>query len=205
MSTVQTMSITQALAELKLIRNRIERGLEDAQFVTMVTKKSRIDTARFGVQAKAFMQQYTDLMERYNRIKAAIVQSNATAVVSIAGKTYTIAEAVERKRSIHMEDRLLDHMRFQWRDVKKEFEEHQLNEQIRIERLLSAELGKDTKTNVDIVQALTKTFMEDGKAELVDPLGLEEVVRDRKKNMDDFKTNVDWVLSEANGKTLITV
>jgi len=201
----QTMSITQALAELKLLRNRLDRGLEDAQFVTMVTKKSRLDTARFAVQAKASMQQYTDLLERYNRIKAAIVQSNATAVVSVAGKVYTVAEAVERKRSITFEKTLLNKLQGQWMGAKGEFDHHQELEQARVERLLSTELSKDSKTNVEVVQALTKTFLEEGKAEILDPLNITSVIQDMRKSIDNFVTNVDWVLSEANGRTTIVV
>ena len=49
----QTMSITQGLAELKLIRKRLDSALEDAKFVTMITKKSMVDRGRFETQARA--------------------------------------------------------------------------------------------------------------------------------------------------------
>jgi hypothetical protein len=199
------MSVTQALAELKLLRKRLDSGLEDARFVTMVTKKSMVDRGRFETQARASLQSYRDLLNRYNRIKSAIVQSNATAVVTIAGQTYTVAEAVERKRSIGYEEALLASLQSQWIQVKADYERHQQREQERVERLISAELGKDSKTNVDVVQALSKTFLEEGRAEIVNPLDLETLVRDLLKSIEDFKTNVDWTLSEANGRTMIVV
>jgi len=41
--------------------------------------------------------------------------------------------------------------------------------------------------------------------ELVDPLDLVKMAKELSDEIDSFETNVDWVLSEANGKTMITV
>jgi hypothetical protein len=58
---------------------------------------------------------------------------------------------------------------------------------------------------VDVVDALTETFLKNNKAELVDPLGLQEVINTMEKSIQDFESNVDWVLSESNGRTMIVV
>ena len=205
MSEAHSISITQALSELKLLRKRLDSSLEDAQFIRMVTKKSMLNRESFERQANSSLQKYRDLLNRYNKIKSAIVQSNATAIVKIGQATYSVAEAVERKRSIIYEKNLLQKLQGQWMGVKGEYERHQEQERTRVDRLLSAELSKDTKTNVDVVQALTKTFLEEGKAEILDPLSIETVMRDMRSSIEDFLTNVDWVLSEANGRTMITV
>jgi hypothetical protein len=199
------MSITQALAELKLLRKRLDSALDDAEFVTMTTKKNMLNKAAFAVDAKASLQSYRDLLARYNRIKAAIVESNARAKVTIAGKTYSVAEAVERKRSIQYEEELLDRLQRQWKAVSDEYDQYSVTEHARVDRLLSAELGKDSKTNVDVVQALYKTFLEESKAEIVDPINIRDTIRELRKSIDDFTTNVDWVLSEANGQTMIVI
>jgi len=47
--------------------------------------------------------------------------------------------------------------------------------------------------------------METNKVEIVDPLDLHKMAKELGDEIDAFETNVDWVLSEANGKTLITV
>jgi hypothetical protein len=41
--------------------------------------------------------------------------------------------------------------------------------------------------------------------EVVDPLGLAEQIKKLERHIKDFETQVDWVLSESNGKTLITL
>ena len=75
----------------------------------------------------------------------------------------------------------------------------------RLERLLQSELGKDVKTNPETITALTNSFRENNKVELVDPLSLATRITTLEEELDSFETNVDWVLSESNAKTLITV
>lgn len=199
------MSVTQALAELKLLRKRFTTVLEGAQFITVKTKTKPLDVETFGKNAKAAYQSYRDLLSRYNRIKAAIVASNATAKVTIAGREYTIAEAVERKRSIDTERVCLQLMQQQYKLVKDEYERHQRAQQDRLDRLMMQELGKDNKTNVEVVNGLSAAFLENNKAEIVDPLKLEERIKEFSKELEDFETNVDWVLSESNGRITLTV
>ncbi len=205
MATSQSMSITQALAELKLLRKRFERVLSDAEFITLKTKTKQLDAEGFKRSAVGSYQSFKDLLSRYNRIKAAIVVSNATARVTIAGRDYSIAEAVERKRSIETEKECLRLMQQQYKDVMERYESHQKAQQERLDRLVMQELGKDNKTSIEIVTQLTSTFMESNKAEVIDPLKLEEKIREIQKDLEDFETNVDWALSESNGRTLIQV
>lgn len=199
------ISITQALAELKLLRKRFEHVLNDAEFITVKTKKKLIDTEKFSTNAKASYQSYMDLLERYNKLKSLIVISNATTSVNIAGKTYSVAEAVERKRSIEFEKELLNRMQSQYKIANDMYNLHQEAEQVRIDRLLATELGKDSKTSVDVVKNLTDTLLAENKAELLDPLNISVGIARLKKSIEDFETNVDWVLSESNGRTMINI
>ena len=201
----QQMSVTQALAELKLLRKRFTTVLEGAQFITVKTKTRQLDVEAFGRNATASYQSYRDLLARYNRIKAAIVASNATAKVAIGGKEYKIAAAVERKRSIDQERVCLQLMRQQYKMANDDFERHQRAQQERLDRLMMQELGKDNKTNVDVVNGLSAAFLKENTAVLVDPLKLEERIKEYSKELEDFETNVDWVLSESNGRITLTV
>jgi hypothetical protein len=70
---------------------------------------------------------------------------------------------------------------------------------------LQSELGKDVKTNPETITSLTNSFRENNKVELVDPLDLGAKVSSLEEELDAFETNVDWVLSESNGKTVIEV
>ena len=200
-----SISITQALAELKLLRRRMDSALDGTRFVMLKKKRDTLDVARFNTEAVASYQSYIDLLTRYNILKSAIVHSNAVTEVTVAGQTYTVAGAVERKRAIEFEKMLLESLRNQYQEVQKAFDTHQVTEQARVERLLQVELGKDTKTNVETITTLTETFLAQNKAEILDPLGLAEKITSLSKSIEEFDTKVDWVLSESNGRTLITI
>jgi hypothetical protein len=204
MSGAQQMSISQALVEIKLLKSRIGK-CKHVDFITVKTKIKTVDVTDFSKSAKANLQSYKDLLNRYNVIRSKVVVSNAMTRVSVAGVDYTVAEAVERKRSIEMEKDMLGVLRSQFKHATSEMESHQKVQQERLDRLLLQELGKDSKTNVDVVDALTETFLKNNKAELIDPVGLQEVINTMEKSIQDFETNVDWVLSESNGRTQIRV
>ncbi len=204
-SATQDISITQALAEIKLLRKRIDNAIDSGEYIAMKTKKMMFDSDKFVANAKSSFQSFQDLLTRYNKIKAAIVISNATTSVTIAGKSYTVAEAVERKRSIEFEKSLLSRMMLQYNDVKKRYEAHQVAEQARVERLLSVELGKDSKTSPDTIKILSESFLAENKADIVDPLKLETLIKTMTEEIELFETTVDYTLSESNGRTTISV
>ena len=109
-----SMSVKQGLYELESIRVKIESGIEKSTFIEL--KKNDIKSVSY--------QSIIDLLERRNHIKASIVQSNAVTIVTIAGKTYTVADALERKRNIGYEKKLLSQMKYQWEDSIDEFYMH---------------------------------------------------------------------------------
>jgi hypothetical protein len=198
---MSAISVTQALSELKLLRKRIESVTDHAVFTKVKKANDLLDTAKFATQATASYQSFTDLVTRYNALKSAIVLSNATTTVTIGGKSYTVADAVERKRSIEMEKQMLAVMKAQQTATTAEYERHQQAEQQRVERLLA----KDAKTNVEVVQQLTTTFLAQNKATVLDPLGLADKIESLSKAIEDFETQVDYSLSESNGRTTISV
>ena len=104
-----------------------------------------------------------------------------------------------------LEKDMLKKMQLQFEQVTREYEAHVASENARVERLIQTELGKDSKTNVEVITQLSETFLAQNKAEIVDPLGLAKEITTLNKSIEDFETKVDWVLSESNGKTTIRV
>jgi hypothetical protein len=74
-----------------------------------------------------------------------------------------------------------------------------------VERFFTTKLEKESKTNMEVVSQLTDTFLAQNRAEIVDPLGLVEQINKLERHIEYFETQVDWVLSESNGRTLITL
>ena len=210
------MSITQGLAELKLLDKRIVKliGKSDDRynneapcfaFVDLMTKTKPVDMERFKKEALANYHSLFDLMRRRDTIKRAIILANATTQVKIGTWSGTVAEAIEQKASIKYKETLIKSMKRQVEEVTSRFRTETSELQGRLDRLLSSEMGKDVKTNPETVDALSRSFTENNKIALVDPLDSSKLIATLEEEVDGFATNVDWVLSEINGKTMITV
>ena len=204
------MSITQGLAELKLLDKRINKCLGYAvDWAQVRTKTNKVDEADLKKTAQSEYQSYMDLVKRRDIIKRAIVLSNAQTQVTIGTgpKKWvgTVAEAIEHKSSLTYKKNLLEKMVRNIDKVDAEYKEATEALEKRLDGLLSSELGKDVKTNPETITALRTSFMETNKIELVDPMDLKKMATDLDEEIDAFETNVDWVLSEANGKTMISL
>jgi len=200
------ISVTQGLAELKLLDKRLSKGLIDLSWIAISTKTNRVLEDELQKSASSEYQSYMDLVKRRDIIKRAIVLSNAATNVTI-GRTWTgtVAEAIEYKSSVQYKKKLLAAMKQNILSIEDEFKQLTDDLQSRLDRLLSSELGKDIKTNPETIASLTTSFQENNKILILDPLGLKGKVKALETEIDAFETNVDWVLSETNGKTMINV
>ena len=94
----ETMNVHKALSEVKILNNRIIGKISECQFciankVTNKTIKGKsIDEWKNSVQDN--WTSITTLINRRNALKQAISKSNASTEVTIAGKVYTVAEAI---------------------------------------------------------------------------------------------------------------
>lgn len=97
----EKMSLHRALAELKLLDSRIERGINTIVPIGVQQTGRKVnghyDKAEFEKEVIADFQSVTDLIARRQLIKSAIVQANATTSVKIGGVDYKIAEAINQK------------------------------------------------------------------------------------------------------------
>lgn len=199
------MSITQALAELKLLDKRLRHHLHGMDWADVSTVTNRVDADKLKSRAASEYQAYIDLMKRRDSIKRAIVLSNANTRVKVGAWEGTVAEAIEHKVSQQYMATLLESMKQHLQEKRGQYEAAKGQMDMRLERLLQSELGKDVKTNPDTLAALTNTFRANNKVEFVDPLDLASKIKNLEDELTAFETNVDWVLSESNGKTVIEV
>jgi len=204
--TTQTMSVTQALPELKLLDKRIGKLYDEIENWCKVSHNGApVDKERHKRETEAQLQSFEDLIKRRDTIKRAIILSNATTKVRIGTWEGTVAEAIDYKNSLATRRSLLMSMKSCLQVRRCEYETLKNQVDARLERLLQSELGKDVKTNPETITALMNTFRENNKVELVDPLDLAAKISTFEDEVYSFETNVDWVLSESNGKTLIQV
>lgn len=203
------ISITRGLAELKNLDNRIQKAIQEGQYIGFTTGKKVIPgfqtNEEFEEKIKANYQSVQDLIKRRNLIKSAIVQSNATTKVTIAGIEMTVAEAIERKTSIKYDQQLLEKMKQAYSFVINKYEVEDERVKERLDEHLQKTFGKDVKVTSDQYDSVAKPFLEQNAPKIIDPLKLKDEIDKLAKNISDFLTEVDFALSESNTLTQIEI
>lgn len=197
---METITITRGLVQLKLLRKRIDKASQRLEVVTVSTDPKARD-----LTAKEDLQSIHDLIERYNKIKREIDVSNATTTIKVAGETMLVIEAIARKTTIVMQSDVLRKIRHQLQEARYEVETANEQAQSRLDRLLEANYGKDTKVSETEIKGITDTFWKANLVELVDPAKIEEYIEKMDEYVDNFLAEVDLVLSESNSQTTIEI
>lgn len=205
------MTIHKALSELKLIDSKIKKSTDNLSVVALKNKKGIINLVGiseedFTKQAVSTYKSINDLIENKKKIKSAIVSSNAITKVIIAGKEMTVADAITTKAILVLKKALLERLKAQKSSITAVL--NQKNEKIEanLQDLLSKSFGKDNiKTSATDYEYIVKPFEEENKISLVDPLNIGETILSLEKEIADFESDVDAVLSESNAITKITI
>lgn len=206
----QEITITEGLSILKNVDARIQKEISNAKFITtyQVGKApvgfKTVDD--FVSKAKSAYQSINDLIVRRDKIKGAIVASNAVTKVTVAGVEYTVAAAIERKSSIKFRQNLLQTLVGQTSAALRQYEQEARQVQARLDSLLEQNFGKDSvKSNAADVEAISKGFMDRNEVKVSDPLDSKIKIDSLSREIDDFLTNVDVALSVSNATTKITI
>ncbi len=207
---MENISVTRGLAELGVLGKRISDKINKFQaLATCIGKKPPVgfkDREEFEDQAKADYTSIQDLIKRRDVIKTRIVESNAVTKVRIGDKEMTVAEAIEKKTSIQFQQQLFDNLKFQFGDKNTRIERANIDVADRIQRSFEVNLGKDgAKIKPEDYANISKPILEENEWKLIDPLDIKKVIEKIETEIEEFKLNVDFSLSESNAKTEINL
>lgn len=213
--THETMTVHKALAELKIIDDRISSAINNVLFVTAVkngTKKiDGVDINSYNESVRSSYQKANDLINRRNALKRAVVMSNATTKVMVAGVEYTVAEAIDMKNhGLDGMKMMLNTMLRQYQDATYKFNmnsgeslEMKANEYVM--NILNSQGNTADKTDVKQVQALHDSYVANNEFVMVDPIEVEKKIEDMRNKIVEFETEVDAALSVSNAVTTIDI
>lgn len=200
------ISITRALAQVKSLNDRIQRATAQPFVSNTIGGKhpSGKPAQEVEVLLTANLQSVKDLIAQRKALKAAIVRSNAVTNVTIAGTVQTVAEAIERKSSIQLEQALLQTLRQQLAQQQAVVERTNVTVQQRLDQLIQTAVGKDRKVDEAELKAITGPFEAQNKAAVLDPSDLQKQIDALAADIDAFLLEVDFALSEVNAVTQVT-
>ncbi len=208
----EKMNVHKALSELKTLNSRVYDAIGHATFVAANKhsnqKISGISVAEFCKNMEAGYDKVNDLIRRREAIKRAVVLSNATTKVTIGGKEYTVAEAIEMKNhGVELKQMLLEEMRKAYAKAKTTADrangdelEHRADEYVK-----SLYGNTDMKSASEEVKKVRADFIAAQTVELVDPLKIAEKIEALEKEISDFLVDVDSALSVSNATTEVSV
>ena len=212
--TQEKMTIHRALSELKTMDDRITKAIDDVTYVVAVKhsaeKINGVPVAEFKESIKSGYQKVQSLMARRDAMKRAVVLSNATTKVTVAGKEYNVCEAIEMKNhgmeyKKYLRNKLVSQQRTAQANLdansgealEKKAEQYVLS-------VISAQ-PKDSKMSVDseAMKALRKDYITNNTYDLIDPIGVTKVMENLLDEINEFETEVDAALSVSNSLTVI--
>jgi len=214
--TTEKMNVHKALAELKVIDDRINNAIDSGTYI-IANKHSNIKIQgvtidEFKTQMKASYQKVNDLIARRNAIKRAVVLSNATTKVNIGGVDYTVAEAIEMKNhGMELKSKFMKTMVLQYNRAKRDFEDN--NGEFldrKAEQYVLAVIGaqpKDSKMAIDSegIKNMRAQYMKDNVFDIIDPINIKDVIENLHDEIEKFLTEIDAALSVSNALTIIEV
>lgn len=210
--TKETMRVHSALAELKMLEERINKIIRNTTWVVANkhsnTKIDGKDVSAWIKEKKEELQKLHDLIKRREAIKKAVMKSNAVTTVVIAEKTYTVAEAIERKNNgIEFLKSIVASINS---DIKKAtMDANNANGErleIRADEHVKIMLGAvDTKNLSEEAKKIRREFVEAQTTEIIDPIEAYSLVKDLEEEISQFLMEVDGKLSVSNAITEIEI
>jgi len=210
---VTQMSVTRALVELKRLTDRIttEAG---AKFVlrkfgkpTAKVVGNNAPVADVEKLLKANFDSVQSLINRRAKIKSAIVMSNATVLVTVAGKTMTVAEAIELKSSVSLKERLLANMRHQLQTEQTNVDVENAKLEVEINTLLTKMYSseKGAKATPEQYDAVAIPQQNAKLQSLLDPVDVVKQIKILADEIEAIKSELDFILSESNARTVLDI
>lgn len=217
----EKMLVTQALDERDLLVKKIQDKIAKASF-TDVKKHNekkvmehRVLEETFRNEAESAYQQIMDLIDRFQRIDAAIVASNATTMIQTSFGEYTVAGAISlrsRMRGSGSYDDGADFEQSLYRKMKAELDKRLLSVENKNKQLeATAEgmrlsiLGKDTKTKDDKPLEVVNIYVQENTTELVDPLDVQKKVDEIQEKRAKLLSELDTQIKVSNATTFIEI
>lgn len=215
------MLVTQALDERDLLVKKIRDKISKASFVDTGKPNeekvldARVSRAEFSKDAASAYQQILDLIDRFQKIDAAIVASNAQTRITTSYGEFTVAGAISLRSRLRgggsydgdadFESALQEKMEYEY-SKRVEFADNK-NKQLQstAENMRLSILGKDSKVKDEKPLEVVDAYVRENTTELIDPLDVQKKLEKLKEKRDTLLSELDTQIKVSNATTFIEV
>ena len=209
------ISCTRALAELKRFDDRINREISENVFVGVTVGKNQLQKLMVGSgtveqqtrKIQGAFDSVQSLIEQRQKIKAALVVSNSVATITLGGKTMTVAEAIEMKKSVAYKQQFVRVLTSQMNMANQQIAAQNAKLETAIDTMVTQVMGASDKGKVDTTsyEAIAVPQRNAKEASLLDPKGIAEQIKKLTDEIGLVELELDFLLSESNAVTMIEV
>ena len=215
----ERMLVTQALDERDLLVKKIVDKIGRLSVVD--TKKrneektmtARVSVEEFGSAAQAAYQQIMDLIDRYQRLDAAIVASNAATKVTTSYGEFTVAGAIALRSRLrdqgtyenegNFEDQIIRMLEKQYNAAISVAERRNKDIESQAENMRLSILGKDSKVRDDKPLEVVDAYIRENTTEIVDPLESRKKAQELMEKRNALLSELDTQIKVSNATTMI--
>lgn len=217
----EKMLVTQALDERDLLVKKIADKIEKASFVDTIKPNEdkvyakRIGKEEYAKEAESAYQQIADLIDRFQKIDAAIVASNARTEITTSYGTFTVAGAISLRSRLRglgayegeadFEGRLQNKLRNEYSERVRFCDLKNTQLQSTAESMRLSILGKDSKTKDEKPLGVVDAYVKENTTELVDPLDVKKKLEALEEKRSTLLTELDTQIKVSNATTFIEV
>lgn len=214
---MEEMLMTQALDERDLLVKKISDKIRSADFIATIRHNEEkvsatlITREDFEKKAKSQLQQIQDLIARYQRIDAAIINSNANTFLELSIGTCSVAAAIamrsrlkETSVTTDFDLLLIQRMQNAYRDAVRVVDSKNQRVQMSAEEMRNSILGKDSKGKDNSPLDVVDVYVKENSFELVDPLGLKDRIEALTDTRDSLLRELDTKIKVSNATTKIS-
>lgn len=204
------MSITKALVIKKRLKNEIDEAIKSLPPLYIyiqddVSPSGFKSIEEFKKERNSMYQSIKDKITRYYRIVTAMAHANATTNVEIGNKSYSLAGALEYKKSINMEKELFAKLHTQQQTMIKQGDSLAKSAEEKIEISMNQLIGKDKKVESANVEEIMSTLRAKYGYTLHEAVDLTSVITSDYDKLNTFISDVDVLLTEVNSRTMLQI
>lgn len=210
----EKMLICDALDERDFLKKKIQKAVQNLNLITVKRKKDpktsvNLTVEEFEDQAKSEYQSVIDMIDRYNRINVAIVESNAREMIKTrSGVEMTRAAAIAKKKIFSTSDdfQMLLHQSLteQLDSASNDFRVYSRSKDQLEDKYKTNLTTKEKGLSDDDLKAIEK-IVEGETPEVIDPIGLKDVADNLANDYNALVKEIDTAIKISNATTYIEI
>lgn len=184
---------------------KLENSLAEDEYFVIDTKenyeKKKDEYEKKEQLILSRYQQLIKLTENRDKIREAVMKSNATSYIKVANKEYTVALAIEKYRKA---DDFLQLLKYQILKLENEKKKAEKKVELRISELENKFFG-NTRQPSESEKRIIEEAKQLNTLVVLDPININEKYLKLQEEIIDFKSLVNIALNEHNVKTEIEI